>query len=88
MIYLININLVSRNTLYKDNRFHLVTGEDHAIGSFVQLFDNEMINETPEGEGLVLDWDQMFGMETNYTGVTGINALDIAMKYMEEQGVK
>ena len=79
---------MSRNTLHRDKRFHLVEGEDHVLGSFIQLFDKDMQDETPEGEGLVLDWSKMFGMERNYTGVTGINALDIAMKYMEDQGVK
>ena len=76
---------MSRRTIHRDERFHLVEGEDHVLGAFIQLFDNEMINETPEGEGLVLDWSKMFGMERNYTGVTGINALDIAIKYIEEQ---
>jgi hypothetical protein len=79
---------MSRKTIYHDNRFHLVTGDDHAVGTFLQLFDQDMLNETPEGEGLVLDWDQMFGMETNYTGLTGINALDIAIKYLENNDVK
>jgi hypothetical protein len=76
---------MSRKTLHIDERFHLVEGHDHAVGAFIQLFDKQMINETPEGEGLVLDWDEMFGMETNYTGVTGINALDTAIKYIEQE---
>lgn len=75
---------MSRKTLYRDERFHLVEGFDHAVGAFIQLFDKEMESETPEGEGLVLDWDQMFGFETNYTGAHGINALDMALNYIEE----
>jgi hypothetical protein len=76
---------MSRKTLHQDERFHLVEGDDHVLGAFIQLFDKEMETETPEGEGLVLDWSKMFGYERNYTGVQGINALDICIKYIEEQ---
>jgi len=76
---------MSRKTIYRDERFHLVEGEDHAVGSFLQLFDKEMEAETPEGEGLVLDWSSVFGFERNTTGVNGINALDIAIKYIENE---
>jgi len=76
---------MSRKTLHQDERFHLVEGDDHVLGAFIQLFDKEMETETPEGEGLVLDWSKMFGYERNYTGVQGINALDTAIKYIEEQ---
>jgi len=79
---------MSRITLHRDKRFHLVAGEDHALGSFIQLFDQDMVNETPEGEGLVVDWSQVFGFEVNYSGLKGINALDICIKYLEDQDVK
>jgi len=59
---------MSRQTLYQDSRLTVVGGEDHAVGKFLQLFDKDMQNETPEGEGLVFDWSTMFGIETNYTG--------------------
>jgi hypothetical protein len=75
---------MSRKTIHRDERFHLVEGYDHAVGAFIQLFDKEMEAETPEGEGLVLDWSSLFGMERNYTGVTGINALDTAITYIEQ----
>jgi len=75
---------MSRITLHQDNRFHLVTGEDHMLGSFIQLYDKDMLNETPEGEGLILDWSQVFGFEVNLTGVIGSNALDIAIEYMDD----
>ena len=59
---------MSRITTYKDSRLTAVKGTDHMLGEFLQLFDKEMENETPEGEGLVLDWSERFGMETNLTG--------------------
>lgn len=76
---------MSRKTIHIDERFHLVEGFDHAVGAFIQLFDKQMESETPEGEGLVLDWSSLFGMERNYTGVLGINALDTAITYIEQQ---
>jgi len=79
---------MSRKTFYQDNRFHLVAGVDHVLGNFLQLFDQDMINETPEGEGLVLDWSQFFNMETNLTGIPGDNPLDIAIKYLRENDVE
>ena len=79
---------MSRITLHQDNRFHLVTGEDHMLGSFIQLYDKDMLNETPEGEGLILDWSTLFGFEVNLTGYNGNNALDIVKKYLGEYDVK
>jgi len=75
---------MSRKTIHRDERFHLVEGVDHVLGAFIQLFDKEMEAETPEGEGLILDWSQGFGMERNYTGVNGINALDTAITYIQQ----
>lgn len=60
---------MSRITFYQDSRLTAVRGVDHALGSFLQLFDKEV--ETPEGEGLVYDWSEMFGVETNFTGIPG-----------------
>jgi len=79
---------MSRITLHQDNRFHLVTGEDHMLGSFLQLYDKDMESESPNGEGLILDWSQVFGFEVNLTGVIGSNALDIVKKYLGEYDVK
>ncbi|MFA5366330.1 MAG: hypothetical protein WC333_00205 [Dehalococcoidia bacterium] len=62
---------MSRHTIYWDKRFSVVSGRDHMLGLFVQLFDKEMENETPEGEGLMFDWSQAFGVERNLTGISG-----------------
>jgi hypothetical protein len=59
---------MSRLTIYKDDRITVIGGDDHALGRFFQIFDKEMENETPEGEGVVYDWSELFGVETNYTG--------------------
>lgn len=64
---------MSRNTIYHDQRLVLVTGNDHILGEFIQLYDNDLISETPEGEGLIFDWSQGFGTSTNYTGNPVIN---------------
>lgn len=76
---------MSRNTLYRDARFNLVGGKDHMLGNFIQLFDKQMMNETPEGEGLVLDWSEGFGMEINLTGKpSSDDPMAIALDYIEE----
>ena len=76
---------MSRKTVYHDSRLTVVTGNDHAIGVFYQLFDKEMEKETPEGEGLVLDWSSLFGFETNLTGIPDSEGLiGIIEKYIIE----
>lgn len=39
------------------------------LGEFIQLYDMDMMNETPEGEGLVFEWSRGFGIETDFTGL-------------------
>ena len=78
---------MSRETLHQDNRLTVITGIDHALGTFFQIFDKDLENETPDGEGIVLDWSELFGFETNLTGIpndTGV--LKILIMYVEEHG--
>jgi hypothetical protein len=57
---------MSRQTLYHDSRLTVIGGDDHALGKFLQVYDKEI--ETEEGEGLVFDWSELFGVEINFTG--------------------
>jgi hypothetical protein len=76
---------MSRLTIYKDDRITVITGVDHAIGKFFQIFDKEMENETPEGEGVVYEWSELFGVETNYTGFPStLEPQTIMDKYINE----
>ena len=76
---------MSRNIIYKDNRLTVVQGIDHVLGEFYQIFDNELVNETPEGEGLILDWSKLFGFEVNFTGQpNSIPVPEIIKSYIEE----
>jgi hypothetical protein len=78
---------MSRKTIYHDSRLSVVTGDDHALGKFFQIFDKEMQDETPEGEGLVLDWSELFGFETNLTGISKqIDVELIIAQYIMEHG--
>jgi hypothetical protein len=78
---------MSRITTYKDNRLTIVEGYDHMLGVFLQLFDNEMEDETPEGEGLVLDHSRLFGFEINRTGIPNSDGLvKIVQDYLKEHG--
>jgi len=76
---------MSRKTIYKDNRLTVVHGIDHVLGEFYQMFDNELVHETPEGEGLVLDWSKVFGFEVNFTGQpNSVSVPEIITSYIEE----
>jgi hypothetical protein len=78
---------MSRHTLYQDDRLTLIGGVDHILGEFLQLYDKEMQNETPEGEGLVFDWSKDFGTERNFTGISddaGKKPIEIINQYINE----
>jgi len=78
---------MSRETIYRDSRLTVVTGVDHVIGTFYQIFDKKLQDETPEGEGLVLDWSELFGFERNTTGTPdSYGVLKIMISYVEEHG--
>lgn len=77
---------MSRTTFYQDQRLTLVGGTDHVLGTFLQLFDNEMIDETPEGEGLIYGWSKRFGTDINLTGNTNVHMtpFKICEEYVKE----
>jgi hypothetical protein len=80
---------MSRITVYQDRRLTVVTGNDHALGKFHQIFDKDMENETPEGEGIVLDWSELFGFETNLTGYpTSLGVETMIYDYIKEFGAE
>lgn len=62
---------MSRITKYRDEKLEVIVGDDHMLGKFIQLYDKEV--ETPEGEGLILDWSERFGMNVNFTGIPSVN---------------
>lgn len=78
---------MSRITTYKDKRLTIVEGQDNILGAFLQLFDNELQDETPEGEGLVLDYSAFLGFERNLTGIPNEKGLrEIVREYLQEHG--
>lgn len=64
---------MSRFTNYQDNKLTVVSGLDHVLGKFIQLYDKDMEEKTSKGEGIVLDWSVGFGISTNLTGNPIIN---------------
>jgi len=60
---------MSRNVIYQDERLTVVHGIDHMLGEFYQLYDRNLMDETPEQEGIIIDWSEGFGYETNLTGI-------------------
>lgn len=59
---------MSRISFYRNETKEVVIGEYHILGTFIQVYDKEV--ETPEGEGLVLDFDTTNGLNINYTGMS------------------
>lgn len=76
---------MSRKLLYKDNRLVVEGGIDPSVGNFIQIFDNNFIEESDEGEGPVFDYDDMFGTSINYTGYSvTIGTYEIVCNYVKE----
>lgn len=49
-----------------------VTGNDHAIGKFIDITDRRYAGcpDDEQGEGYILEWSQLFGFTTNLIGAT------------------
>lgn len=74
---------MSRKTIYQDPKVTVVEGVDHMLGKFYQIYDKDMANETPEGEGIVLDWSEGFGYDRNLTGIPDKpNVQDLINEYL------
>lgn len=77
---------MSRITKYRDEKLQVVVGDDHMLGKFIQLYDKDV--DTPEGEGLILDWSERLGMSINYTGIPSVNNMlevyNIVSEYISE----
>lgn len=59
---------MSRKVIYQDERLTAVEGDDHVLGKFIQLYDIDKEEDTPEGEGIIFDWSEKFGVSINLTG--------------------
>ena len=71
---------MSRTIFHEDKRITIIKGLDHIYGNFIQIYDNEMLKESSEGEGIVYDWSENFGMETNLTPFPNVLPPDIMVK--------
>jgi|JFJP01.1.fsa_nt_gi hypothetical protein len=80
---------MSRKTIYQDSRLTYVSGVDHMLGPFMQLYDKDLEKETTEGEGLIMDWSLQWGYEINFTGESSeLPPAKIARNYIKEHGEK
>lgn len=71
--------------MYEDSRLTVVYGIDDFFGKFYQIFDKELQDETPEGEGLVLDYSEFIGYGINLTGISNnISPHDMIILYIRE----
>ncbi len=70
-----------RNTFFNDGRFRIVRGTDHALGEFLQLFDEEA--EDADVDDIVLDWDEFLGYNINKTGIESGTPLERAKAHIK-----
>jgi hypothetical protein len=68
-----------RNTIYDDDRFTIITGEDHMCGHFIQIYDTEAEDDCPSGEGIILEWSSLFGYQTNNSDIANNLSIDVWM---------
>ena len=75
---------MSRNIYYKDERLTVVLGNDHAIGSFVQIYDNQ-VETLDNDEDLVFDCSTLFGCDINLINIPSDVDIMISIdKYIAE----
>lgn len=80
---------MSRNTLYTDDRLIVIHGHDHMFGEFYQIYDKNLMDETPEQEGIIISWSDQFGYDTNLTGIPNKpNVLDVVNQYIQDNNVQ
>lgn len=63
---------MSRNTERLTSTITCYYGDDHAIGSFIDIVDSRYEDHPDDdtGEGFLMEWCQMFGFMTNKIGVS------------------
>ena len=77
---------MSRIILYDNNNLQVVTGFDPMVGNFYQLFDKDLSYDTPDGEGLILEWSMANGLSVNYTDMKhSDNIQKIITNYMNNK---
>ena len=62
---------MSRNHVDYSPDVHVIWGNDHALGEFIQIYDNRFAGTEgdPQGEGYVFEWDRLFGVTLNLIGL-------------------
>jgi len=62
-----NLNYMPRNSTDLSPAVRKIVGIDHAVGEFVQIYDVRWSKHPNDiqGEGIVLDWDELFGFNVN-----------------------
>lgn len=56
---------MSRLKIYENKRYVVYSGNDIALGKFIQLYDKHYQNDYPDTDGLVFDWSEKFQIKIN-----------------------
>lgn len=75
---------MSRTIFYSSEPLTIINGIDQIFGEFYQIYDKRFLNETPEGEGLVLDWSANYGFNINLTELSNsLPITELIMQYIK-----
>jgi hypothetical protein len=63
---------MSRHTHKISDHTSVVSGNDHAIGQFIDVTDSRYANSDldEQGEGYLVEWSTLFGFTQNKIGIT------------------
>lgn len=76
---------MSREGFKINDNITLVTGSDHALGQFAQIYDSR--TEEKFDEGLIFDWDGMFGFTRNHIGWDKFGKPDTSIPLLDKDGI-
>lgn len=63
---------MSRLVFTPNEHTTFISGNDHAIGPFLDITDKRFANSGKDrlGEGFIMEWSEMFGFSNNLIGAT------------------
>lgn len=80
---------MSRNSLQIGENIIVVYGNDHAIGTFIDIIDLrfEGHQDDHQGEGFVAEWSELFGLDQGDNKI-GINVAEIKLLHTDLEAFK
>lgn len=61
---------MKKKVIFENGQITVTVRVHPILGQIIQLIDESMIDRTPEGNGVMLDWDERYGVNINHTGIS------------------